>query len=792
MATTSNCLIIGSAGVASFAQQGQVDWVAFGNTVWKASSDVLQRFALADIQPITFGAGIVLAGQFRLSAIGQQRVEDAIARLEGVSVLRDVLWLGFGYRSLINTMANTVGGIKCVALCSALADVHSENSAAKILTELWKQSAYPTEYEPSHSQFLALVKTCAGVLVKTPFMATVDVMLGDMLWKVPDGAIDEIPVASNLQDIARALRGLFQLSRGEVDNITVTGGGECAFFAALAYWLFDFKIEVIDNEGNLIFTSTPENVSVQLYVRYGHVRNDAIQVPSTTYVLGDCREVFDRNTEEGDRVFIVRTPWDGCLRRTFGAAFLAFTESPLPVAAYLGSLARIYAALARAEPVMDTLSRHYYVDFVEASRGQGFIDTILKTFPELERVDGLQENMEGAAEKSFGEALMTVQSSVQILETQCKCFKCSEANGQTSTQPDLTRSCLVGIAYAVREVARTMASVVFDSQDERPLLPSVEGIKAFSRHGKGEKLMRVLVQHGTEVGVQRSDKASFAHFALGLCEKEDEGSFRFHPLFNASLLFQGPGDRNRILNSVHMTYTALSERGVCCYVDSLRSLTCQAELVRMVHILPGHISHKGRQYMAVRDFQHTRDKPIPDFAQVTPASVAIREDNLALLENQIVRIEILANAQDLMEKAICCSYKIYTPTASFNLHPGLLMMQILIRSGQIPCGNGPQCRKQLALPCSIVQSGWQLNPNKTQNLEYSLRVACCIWPSGDDMARCIALQAHIIDKTGPGQRYTAFVRRRECLPCCTLAVLKEGGKIVPGESPETRHVAHII
>jgi hypothetical protein len=319
-------LVIGSTGVASFVQQGDVDWVAFGNTTWIASAEVLQRFALADVQPITFGAGIALAAQIELSPLGQQRMEEAIARLHGVPLLQDMLWLGFDDRGLVHAMVNTVGGMECVALCSALVHVHSDSFAARILAELWKESDYPDEYEPSHSQFLSLVKLCAGVLVKTPFMATVDLMLGEMIRRGPDGTEDEIPVSSEVKDIARALRGLFQLSRGKVDSITVTGGLECALFASLAHC------------------------------------NDAIHTPSTTYFLRYVRD----DDEDGDGHFVVRTPWDGCLRRTFGAAFQTFTELPHLVGAYLGSLARIYAALAQAEPEVDTLSRDFYVDFVEA------------------------------------------------------------------------------------------------------------------------------------------------------------------------------------------------------------------------------------------------------------------------------------------------------------------------------------------------------------------------------------------------------------------------------------------
>lgn len=69
----SGSLQIGSAwrgGNPLFAQQGQVDWVAFGNTVWSASAGVLQRFAAANVQPVTYGAGLALASQFQLDRLG--------------------------------------------------------------------------------------------------------------------------------------------------------------------------------------------------------------------------------------------------------------------------------------------------------------------------------------------------------------------------------------------------------------------------------------------------------------------------------------------------------------------------------------------------------------------------------------------------------------------------------------------------------------------------------------------------------------------------------------------------
>ena len=92
-------------------QQGQVDWVAFGNTIWTASSAVLQRFAAACIQPITHGAGIVLANQIHLDRLGQSRMDKAISFLRASPGFLDLLWFGIGYQSFVGTMAETVVGI---------------------------------------------------------------------------------------------------------------------------------------------------------------------------------------------------------------------------------------------------------------------------------------------------------------------------------------------------------------------------------------------------------------------------------------------------------------------------------------------------------------------------------------------------------------------------------------------------------------------------------------------------------------------------------------------------------
>ena len=217
----SQPLMIGSSGdaVASpgFVQQGQVDWVAFGNTIYSASIATMQRLANAGVQPVTHGSGLVLASQFHLSELGRRRLNDALQNLKSFPAFEGVLYFGFGVQSFVRLLAETQLGINCLALCSCLTDCHSPNVAAWVLTELCGILEFPAHFEPSRQQFLALVNACSGVVASTTFGATVLVMLGQGRGQtntIRSLFSDHGSKASRPKDIAKVLNGLFKLSKG--------------------------------------------------------------------------------------------------------------------------------------------------------------------------------------------------------------------------------------------------------------------------------------------------------------------------------------------------------------------------------------------------------------------------------------------------------------------------------------------------------------------------------------------------------------------------------------------------
>ena len=235
--------------IPTFAQQGQVDWVAFGNTAWSLTSAILQRFSAAEVQPATYGAGLALGCQFELGALGSRRIEDQLRRLRGFESCQKLVWFGFGYKHFVHLLSESQAGFNCLALCACLVDTHTSDVAADILSKLWTVYGFPMEYQPSHVQFVNLVKACEGVLAQSPFGHIVEQMtdLGryssKMLYDTTMSPRNWGKCAES-EGIASVLRALFDISKGKMETITVTGGLECAFIGGMAKWLFDLHVYI--------------------------------------------------------------------------------------------------------------------------------------------------------------------------------------------------------------------------------------------------------------------------------------------------------------------------------------------------------------------------------------------------------------------------------------------------------------------------------------------------------------------------------------------------------------------
>ena len=297
------------------------------------------------------------------------------------------------------------------------------------------------------------------------------------------------------------------------------------------------------------------------------------------------------------------------------------------------------------------------------------------------------------------------------------------------------------------------------------------------------------------------ERTDYTYYTMGLIGKESEAWVFPRPVNNACILFQGPTaikNKSAVFTQSIQPCTVLANNGICCYVDGLRSLTGDPEVARLIHVLPGHIRHQDRPYREVRDresgFSRLHNASITEIAQITPASTDLPEGSSTLMarsKKKPFNLQVIA-FEDPSETTLFCFYRVFTPTTSIDLQPALLMIQILERSGQIACSKSSLCRKRLVLPCSTVHKGWTVDPDKTENLKFSSHLACCIWPDRDDMEKCIVLGMQSTPGAPRASSSGVFLRRSECLPCCSKAILREGGKFLAGQSARSKVILHVI
>ena len=121
---------------SQFQQQGTLDWVNLSKEAISFSFNVLSRLSAAGVDPYTLTVGQAIGNNFRLSAVGWRNVEAAIANLKAYPGFAEIIWYGFGLKTLPKLLATTEQGTVFLALCAALSECYHRDVAAEILFEL--------------------------------------------------------------------------------------------------------------------------------------------------------------------------------------------------------------------------------------------------------------------------------------------------------------------------------------------------------------------------------------------------------------------------------------------------------------------------------------------------------------------------------------------------------------------------------------------------------------------------------------------------------------------------------
>ena len=280
---------------SSFVQNGTIDWPTLVKNMVNASIRVMSRVSAAGVDTYTVIIAQALGKQFQLTKTGRQRVTQAVTELSGIQTIHNKLWLGFGINNFVRIITRTEEGTMCLAMCTALTECYNDQVAAEIMMEMVRTSNAPSELQPSVFEWKALLHATSGIYARTKFSTLAEDLMSRH--RTQRGLPHEYSAnfgntqrtCSSPESIAQALLLIGQISRGQLEKATLSGGSDAGWLAAFAVWHFNLAVRVVW-EDNAILYESDECVdgNFQLLVIYTSGKGPQIIVDEKTHLLQDA------------------------------------------------------------------------------------------------------------------------------------------------------------------------------------------------------------------------------------------------------------------------------------------------------------------------------------------------------------------------------------------------------------------------------------------------------------------------------------------------------------------------
>ena len=583
----------------AFPQQGAVDWVTLSSNAANLSIQLLQRISTHGVDAYTILVGQIVCGNLVCGSDGRQRFVNALKVCNGLAGYRNTLWFGFGIKHIASALTATDQGTSCAALCASLAECYSTDFAAEILMEMTRESVPPNEPTPSLLQWLQLIRSCAGLVTKSTFGIRAEQMMrlaGERRIAFEDrrhgqnSYTGDRGVAHKLE-IARTLLGLGKLSRGQLFQMTVVGGADAGFIAAIADWLLDIRVEIRGWEDitiqhqEIVFRSRncgPDQEPQLLVIYEKDVSKNSLHCVGQTYRLPDAHQMI-RKGETWTQAALLsgRVPWQNAFEYTYSRDFKKLMSLGDAAGSVIGSAARIYQGLIEADDLPRQWlndCRSYYPD----SYGTNYLSFTLTRFPELEP---LRDAMYPAARvDTLGEAMSNFDTHMRFLAAECGCCECCSKDVYLFNKGTF---CLVYLAHAIIRTSRALSGIITE------LCPMRAGLEAMYwniyRHPS--------IPATAQVNIMEQAEELLWHGGVGpkalLCA--------------ADAIFGG--DRIRRINVGRPWTNAIAENGLCYFFDILVEPSFGASQAARVHVVPGRIEYMDRAYNWLSDI----DNNIPPY-----------------------------------------------------------------------------------------------------------------------------------------------------------------------------------
>ena len=457
----------------SFPQQGSVDWVSLGSNAGTLSIQVLQRISAAGIDPYTVLVGQTVCGALQCGPKGRTRFLKALELCKGLAGYRKVLWFGFGVKHPATALVATEQGTICAALCSCLAECYSTSFAAEILLEMTRAARELDEMTPSLVQWHNLVRSCAGLVAKSTFGIKAEQMMrlaGDqrianLNRRAAAGQFVADRGVAHQTDIAGTLLGLGRLSKGLIFQMTIIGGADAGFIAAIADWLLDLRVEIRgwkDTDTQLqdtIWKNCSEDQDPQLLVIYQkNVVENSVQCVGQTYRLPDARQIIRRqNGSTQESILSGRVPWEKAFDYTFNNDFKRLMKLGTAFGNVIGSAARIYQAVFDADEVLPKDWIRDCHSYFPNSHGPAYVQFAVTRFPELEPLRHIMSS--AASIQTANEACSQFEAHMKAIQSACECGECCFV-ARSNRCERLPTFCLVYLAYSIIRTLRALSGMI--------------------------------------------------------------------------------------------------------------------------------------------------------------------------------------------------------------------------------------------------------------------------------------------------------------------------------------------
>ena len=745
----------------AFQQQGSLDWSSLAASGGTLSLQLLQRISAAGIDPYTALVGQAVCGSLRCGSGGRTRFLQALESCKGLAGYRNALWFGFGVRHIATALVASEQGTTCAAICSCLVECYSTHFAAEILMEMTKALTDSSETIPSLLQWHNLVKSCAGLVTKSTFGIHAEQMMrlvgefriASSQRRYATGSFVGDRGVAHQTNIAQTLLGLGKLSSGLLHQMTIIGGADAGFIAAIADWLLDLDVEIRGFEDvdakleETVFRSKnghPDRQPQLVVIYEKDAAADSVHCVGQTYRLPDARQVIRReNGSSQETVLSGRVLWEKAFEHTFNRDFKRLMELGPDLGKALGCAARVYQGLFEADGLLDPAWRKDWRSYFPNSYGPAYVHFILTRFPEFEP---LRDVMYSAARSpTANEACSSFEAHMQVIATECGCLECCPIEGQrrsrAPTNPNDRIFCLVYLVYTIIKTSRILSGIVTE------LYPMRSGLEAtfwqlprMSASGiPASKVMNIV------------ESARDWHSGLG-------------PkilLQTADTIFGG--DRIQQFEVYRDWICAIAENGLCSYFDLLVEPSFGAGRAARIHVAPGHIEYRDRAYKMIRDARS--DHP----PLIGPTDRGQRDWNniMDLLEKGSDGQAELLVEERLDGLSVCYGIS-RNSTIHHTFGPARAVHMMCRNEGLVPacygkCASSPQLEKMREDLRSSLSSGSSLCRLKDDESQVEF-----LFIMGDALA-CLAAAAGTWDP---------IIQRIECLACCIRYALTTERKYV--------------